>query len=166
MPFLSASQYTAQARQLACSSTGSTGPVGPAGPTGASGAASVVTGPTGQRGPTGLAGPTGSSPSVADLGPRYAILWYVGNFSGYKTLSMILPDTKNAQIQLSSVQPSLSGDDFVSAVGITLPPYTQATWFSASNSPQSSNNNTALPIYVALTNGINRGMNYSVGQSI
>lgn len=39
MPFLSASQYTAQARSLSCGSTGAQGPTGPVGPVGPSGIA-------------------------------------------------------------------------------------------------------------------------------
>lgn len=68
MVFLSASQYTAQARQVACSSTGPTGAVGPVGPTGA---ASVVTGPTGIQGATGIQGPTGASIGLLPSGISY-----------------------------------------------------------------------------------------------
>lgn len=166
MVFLSASQYTAQTRQVACSSTGSTGPAGPTGPTGTP---SNVTGPTGVQGPTGLQGPTGDpgvSPSVEDLRPRYAILWYYANFNGNKIVSTILPDTKNEPVQLSSVQPTLSGDDFVGGIGITLPPHTRAMWFDISNDNVSVVNTTDLPVYFAFANGIDRSMNYSVGQPI
>jgi hypothetical protein len=44
MPFLSASQYTAQARSLSCGSTGSQGPTGSTGPSGPSGPSGIATG--------------------------------------------------------------------------------------------------------------------------
>jgi hypothetical protein len=68
MPFLSASQYTAQSRVLSCGSTGSVGPAGPTGtlgPTGVTG----FTGFTGNTGPTGLQGVTGSTGSTGNAGP-------------------------------------------------------------------------------------------------
>lgn len=59
MPFLSASQYTAQSRSTVCGTTGTTGPTGPSGPAGTA-AATGSTGPTGNQGPTGYTGPGGS----------------------------------------------------------------------------------------------------------
>jgi len=75
MPFLSASQYTAQARSLSCAIDGSTGANGPRGPagvgdiTGPTGPSS--TGPTGSSftGPAGPTGPTGSAGIDGVTGP-------------------------------------------------------------------------------------------------
>ncbi len=60
MSFLSASQYTAQARSIVCGATGPVGPVGPQGFTG-------TTGSTGAQGPTGNDGPQGNT---GDTGPQ------------------------------------------------------------------------------------------------
>jgi len=68
MPFLSASQYTAQSRVLSCGSTGSVGPAGPTGLTGPTGVTGY-TGFTGSTGPTGLKGDTGSTGSTGNTGP-------------------------------------------------------------------------------------------------
>ena len=62
MPFLSASQWTAQKTTLICGSTGAQGPpgiTGPQGPPGGSTGNTGNTGSTGPRGPTGASGANG-----------------------------------------------------------------------------------------------------------
>jgi len=61
MPFLSASQYTAQSRTTVCGTTGATGAIGPTGPAGQA-SNTGATGYTGSTGPIGPIGPT--APSV------------------------------------------------------------------------------------------------------
>lgn len=158
MPFLSASQYTAQARQVACSSTGPIGPVGPVGPTGAP---SNVTGPTGIQGATGPVGPTGTPGTIVNpiqFGPRYALAWNGSSCA-------VLPDTQNGQISVNSVVPTGSLSIFSGITGVTLPPYTGFTCFDGSNTVKMFNNNTNMPALYAIS-GITTTSNYSVGQSI
>jgi hypothetical protein len=79
MPFLSASQYTAQARSLTCAIDGSTGAAGPTGPVGPTGEG-AFTGPAGSNGDTGFTGPTGPAGSagagVTTGQPANAITYY------------------------------------------------------------------------------------------
>lgn len=67
LPFLSASEYTAQARLTVCGSTGAPGPQGPTGPAGTG-----ATGDTGPQGSTGDTGPVGPSVTgdTGDTGPQ------------------------------------------------------------------------------------------------
>ena len=58
MPFLSASEYTAQSRQIVCGATGKKGDTGETGPMGMTGPLGL-TGPLGPTGLTGNSGPTG-----------------------------------------------------------------------------------------------------------
>lgn len=60
MPFLSASEYTAQSRQINCGATGKQGSTGVTGPMGMTGPLGL-TGPIGITGVTGVSGHTGSS---------------------------------------------------------------------------------------------------------
>ena len=120
MPFLSASQYTAQSRQLSCSATG---PVGPAGPTGAPGANSDVTGhtgasgPTGHTGPTGIQGPTGSS-ATSISGTATQVLFFGSNDSPtgspnllFNSQTLISQYISSAQVQTNIPYTSTGGGD-------------------------------------------------------
>lgn len=169
MVFLSASQYTAQSRQVACSSTG---PVGPTGATGFQGATGP-TGPTGFQGATGNTGATGpaGTPGTiltpAQLAPHYVVLWYQANFSGSKTLSTILPDTMGVSTSVSSILPtSFSGDSFQGGLGVIIPPYTQFLCYGTGGQLFTYDNTTAAPVYRALPNGIDINSPYLIGQSI
>ena len=76
MPFLSASEYTAQARSIVCGATGPTGPTGPTGMTGATGekgdpgipGSAGAPGSTGATGATGATGPTGMTGATGEKG--------------------------------------------------------------------------------------------------
>lgn len=61
MPFLSASQWTAQKTILVCGSTGAQGPPGITGPQGPAGGSTGYTGYTGSAGPTGATGASGAN---------------------------------------------------------------------------------------------------------
>jgi hypothetical protein len=61
MPFLSASQWTAQKTILVCGSTGAQGPPGITGPQGPAGGSTGNTGNTGSAGPTGATGASGAN---------------------------------------------------------------------------------------------------------
>ena len=64
MPFLSASEYTAQSRQIVCGATGKKGDTGLTGPMGETG----PLGMTGPLGPTGLTGITGMTGTIGHTG--------------------------------------------------------------------------------------------------
>lgn len=61
MPFLSASQWTAQQNVLSCGTTGAQGPPGITGPSGSPGGSTGNTGSTGPRGNTGATGISGAN---------------------------------------------------------------------------------------------------------
>lgn len=98
MPFLSASEYTAQSRQINCGATGKqgstgitgpmgmTGPLGLTGPNGATGASghTGVTGAIGHTGGTGVIGVTGITGTMGSTGPTGA----AGSKLGYVTFSL------------------------------------------------------------------------------
>lgn len=67
MPFLSASEYTAQSRQTVCGATGKKGDTGNTGPIGETGPLGL-TGPLGPTGLTGNSGPTGSIGHTGNTG--------------------------------------------------------------------------------------------------
>ena len=94
MPFLSASQYTAQARSLSCAVDGSTGPTGPRGPAGI-GDLTGATGPssTGPTGPsfTGPAGPTGSPGTGVTTGQPANSITYYDTGNTVKAASYVTP---------------------------------------------------------------------------
>ena len=144
MPFLSASQYTAQSKVLSCGSTGSQGPAGPTGTLGPTG----VTGFTGNSGPTGLKGDTGSTGSTGNTGPagisgqsppsnRFALIWYTDSGGGGKK-STILPDS-GGTITINSVTSLVTGDNPV-LLGVLLTPQTSA-FILAGSSPYLNYNN-------------------------
>lgn len=95
MPFLSASQYTAQSRQVACSATGAVGPTGSAGnltgPTGVAGVTGSV-GPTGLAGATGSVGPTGTAgpPGIMVNGTATQVLFFGANGSPTGSSNLLL----------------------------------------------------------------------------
>jgi hypothetical protein len=68
MPFLSASQWTAQKTILVCGSTGAQGPPGITGPQGPAGGSTGYTGYTGSAGPTGATGASGANGSPGASG--------------------------------------------------------------------------------------------------
>ena len=169
MPFLSASQYTAQSRQVACSATGAVGPVGPTGSSGPTGSAGNLTGPTGLAGATGSVGPTGTPGTVINpalLGPRYVVVWYTSSFGG--PLSTIFPDTQLAPTSVSSVVPGGFPAVVTGVIGVTMPPYTQFAYFDTSSPPVYviKNNNTPNTYYTPTATGINLAENYSLGPAI
>jgi hypothetical protein len=68
MPFLSASQWTAQQNVLSCGTTGAQGPPGITGPSGSPGGSTGNTGNTGSTGPTGPTGATGNTGNTGGTG--------------------------------------------------------------------------------------------------
>lgn len=68
MPFLSASQWTAQQNVLSCGTTGAQGPPGITGPSGSPGGVTGNTGNTGSTGGTGATGNTGNTGSTGKTG--------------------------------------------------------------------------------------------------
>lgn len=153
MPFLSASEYTSQARQIICGQTGATGMSGPTGATGAGGPTGY-TGYTGYTGQTGAMGPTGPAGGVI----QYGIVWYNANFDGIKTLSFVIPGTPGgggSGVAMNTVTTGLTGDSFFAFVGITLPAY---TYFSFGANV--FNNNANNPAYYAFTEQTALSNNY------
>jgi hypothetical protein len=87
MPFLSASQYTAQSRSTVCGTTGPVGPIGPTGPAGVS----TNTGATGYTGNTGPVGPTGPVTPTVPLAKNLASsLFIVGVAPGQGTADVTI----------------------------------------------------------------------------
>ena len=80
----------------------------------------------------------------------HATVWYDGNFGGNKTLSLSLCPT-SASTTIGNVVPAgFAGDDYVASIGITMPPYSQATFVQGANSGVITNN-TALAAFSSFT---------------
>lgn len=171
MPFLSASEYTAQSRVLSCGNTGSVGPAGPTGtigPTG-SGGATGTTGPTGLKGDTGPIGPSGIKGDTGTSGEsppanRFALIWYTDTGGGGKK-STILPNSGGA-ISINSFTALVTADN-PTLIGILITPQT-SVFILAGSSPYLNYNNSSTgfvyyPISSVPFDPVN---NFSVGPSI
>jgi hypothetical protein len=77
-----------------------------------------------------------------------ATIWYTGNFSGNKTVSFsLLPTGETTTIGNVVAPGGFSGDSYAGAIGITLGPYSYATFTQGVNS-YSINNPTPKPVYI------------------
>jgi hypothetical protein len=97
------------------------------------------------------AGGPGATYYVRGRNNASATIWYTGNFNGNKTVSFsLLPAGEPTTI--SSVVPpgGFSGDSYGPAIGITLGPYSYATFTNVNGTNSYSKNNPSnKPIYVA-----------------
>lgn len=170
MPFLSASQYTAQSRVLSCGSTGSAGPVGPTGTGGPPGVTGYtghtgITGYTGNTGPTGIQGPAGTA-GQSPPANLYALIWYTDAGGGGKK-STILPNTLNVANSMTSFT-ALVTSDTPTLIGILISPRT-SVFILAGASPYLTYNNTSNNfVYSTINPGVafDPANNFSVGPSI